>query len=368
MGTVLLGAGTGYAAGVVGPPVRQIDAEFDVSLTAIGLLTSVFFVGLVAANLATPWIKRRIGVRRSAQLSSLVMGVGGLVTAAAPDFWTMLGSRAVVGLGVGLAIVMGGLIGRNVGGAVLIGVFGAAITVAVAVSLLLGGALDGAGVDWRVNFVVAAAVCLSALPFFFGRLPAFPTVLAKPVRDVAREFVSARYWQVALLFLLVAGVPLIVSAWIVHYLTDDDAMSAGAAGAVGFLLFAVSTVVRPAGGRVDDRHHPLLILVSPFLAAGGFVLLALDNHPAVAVPAIVVLGVAFSIPYAISYIRSEDLIPGEPAVGLSAALLVVNLTPVVATPAVGAAFEHGHAPAAWLALGGVALVTGIVNLPRPAPR
>src|SRR5204863_3447281 len=102
------------------------------------------------------------------------------------------------------------------------------------------------------------------------------------------------------------------------YLTQDDAMSAGAAGALGFLLFAVSTVARPAGGRVDDRHHRSILLLSPFLAAAGFVLLGVDNSPAFAVPAIVAIGIGFSIPHAVSYIRSEDLVPGEPTVGLSA--------------------------------------------------
>ena len=92
---------------------------------------------------------------------------------------------------------------RTVGGPLLIGLFGAAITVAVAMSLLVGGALDGAGVDWRVNFVVAAVVCFSALPFFFGRLPALADRARQALGDVVREFVSPRYWQVALLFLLV---------------------------------------------------------------------------------------------------------------------------------------------------------------------
>jgi len=46
VGTVLLGASAGYAAGVVGPPVRALIAEFDVSLTAIGLLALAAFSGL----------------------------------------------------------------------------------------------------------------------------------------------------------------------------------------------------------------------------------------------------------------------------------------------------------------------------------
>jgi MFS transporter, DHA1 family, inner membrane transport protein len=363
-----MGAGAGYSAGVVGPPVRAISSEFDVSLTAIGLLTSLFFAGIVALNFGAPFVERLVGVRWAVRLAPLLMGAGGVISAVAPAFWVLLVGRFVVGLGVGLALVLGGIVGRAVGGGTLIGIYGGAITVAVAVSLALGGALASAGVDWRANFVVSAVLAFSAFPFFAGRLPATPPVAGKPGRALARSFATWSYWRVALLFVLAAGVPMIVSAWIVHYLTADDAMSAGAAGALGFVLFAVSTVARPAGGKVDERHHPLLLLASPFLAAAGFVLLAVDNSPQLAVPAIIAMGIGFSIPYAVSYIRSEDLVSGRPTVGLSAELLAVNVTPVVATPAIGAAFEHGHAGIGWLVLAGFSALAGVVNLPRPPAR
>jgi DHA1 family inner membrane transport protein len=366
-GTVLLGAAAGYAAGVVGPPVRAISAEFDVTLTAIGLLTSVFFIGVVVLNFAAPFVEQVAGMRWAVRLAPVLMGAGGLLAVVAPSFWVLLAGRAVAGLGVALALVMGGIVGRAVGGGTLVGIFGGAITIAVAVSLALGGALAGAGVDWRVDFAVSAVLGVSAFPFFSGPLPEIP-VKGRPGRDLMRAFATWSYWRVALLFVVAGGVPLIVSAWIVHYLTADDAMSAGAAGAVGFLLFAVSTVARPAGGKVDERHHPLVLLASPFLAAAGFALLAVDNDPAIAAPAIVVIGIGFSIPYAISYIRSEDLVAGEPTVGLSAELLAVNVTPIAVAPAIGAAFEHGHAGAAWLGLAAFSALAGVVNLPRPPAR
>ena len=363
-GIILAGAGAGYAAGVVGPAVRGIAAEFDVSLTSIGLLTSVFFAGIVVLNFGIPNLERRLGVRTTAQLSPVLMGVGGILSTVAPAFWFLLIGRAVCGLGVALALVMGGIIGRAVGGGMLVGAFGAAITVAVAVALALGGALAGAGIDWRVDFAVSAALGLSALPFLVARVPEHAVAKGRPGRDLLRAFANWSFWPVAFLFVLTAGVPMLVSAWIVHYLTQDDAMTAAAAGALGFLLFAVSTVARPAGGRIDDRHHRAILVMSPFLAAAGFVLLGVDNAPAFAVPAIVAMGIGFSIPYAVSYIRSEDLVPNEPTVGLSAELLLVNATPIVVAPVIGAAFEHDHAGAAWLGLAAFAVVAGVVNLPR----
>jgi DHA1 family inner membrane transport protein len=368
VGTVLLGAAVGYAAGVVGPPARAIGDDFDVSLTEIGLLTSAFFAGSVVLTLAAPLVERRIGLRRSVQLAPLLLGGGGAVCVLAPDFVVLLCGRAVVGIGTGIALVLAAVLGRAAGGAWLLGIYGGAITVAVAVALALGGALDSAGVDWRANFVVSAAIGFSALPFLVGRFPETPRSRSGAGRELLAEFTKTAYWRVAALFILAAGVPLVVSSWLVHYLTEDDAMGAGAAGAVGFLLFAVATLARPVGGRVSERRHPHLLAAMPFVAALGFALLALDNDPLVAVPAIVVLGLGFSIPYAVSYIRSADLVRGEPTVGLSAELFAVGAFPIAATPALGAALEHGHATAGWLAFAGFSVLAGLVNLPRPPAR
>jgi len=367
VGTVLFGAAAGYAAAVVGPPTRAISDEFDVSLTAIGLLTSLFFFGVVSISVGAPFVERLFGMRGAVRIAPLLMGAGGVVCVIAPTFWVLLVGRVLVGLGVGLALILGGVVGRVVGGSLLIGLYGGAITVATAIALALGGVLASVGVDWRVNFVVSALLGFSPLPFFAGRLPDM-AVKRRPGRELARSFLTWSYWRVGLLFILVAGVPFIVAAWIVHYLTADDAMSSGVAGALGFVLFGISTIVRPLSGKVDDRHHPFLLVSSPFLAAAGFVLLAVDNHPALAVPAILAMGIGFSIPYAISYIRSEDLVPSEPTIGLSAELVVINMTTVVAAPLFGAAFEHGNAELAWLVLAGVAVLAGVVNLPRPPAR
>ena len=249
VGTVLLGAGAGYAAGVVGPPVHAISSDFDVSLAAVGLLTSAFFAGIVALNVAAPWLERRIGTRSSVRLAALLMCAGSIVCAVAPAFGVLLGARVLAGLGVAIALIVGGLVGRVIGGPLLLGIYGGALTISVAIALALGGALESAGVDWRVEFAVAAVFGVSALPFFTGRFPEIGRPPGRMARDLVRAFASWAYWRVALLFLFAASVPLIVSAWIVHYLTADGAMSARAAGAVGFLLFAVSTLARPAGSR-----------------------------------------------------------------------------------------------------------------------
>src|SRR5262249_3586213 len=139
VGTVLYGAAAGYAAAVVGPPTRAISDEFDVSLTAIGLLTSLFFFGVVSISVGAPFVERLFGMRGAVRIAPLLMGAGGVVCVIAPTFWVLLLGRVLVGLGVGLALILGGVVGRVVGGSLLIGLYGGAITVATAIALALGG-------------------------------------------------------------------------------------------------------------------------------------------------------------------------------------------------------------------------------------
>ena len=96
VGTVLMGAGAGYLAGVVGPPVRALESRFDVSLTEIGLLTSVFFAGIVVLSPLTPFVVRALGLRGTVLLAPALMGAGGVVSAVAPTFSVVLVGRGIV--------------------------------------------------------------------------------------------------------------------------------------------------------------------------------------------------------------------------------------------------------------------------------
>jgi MFS transporter, CP family, cyanate transporter len=365
---VLLGAGIGYAASVVGPPAAELADEFDISLGYVGLFTSVLFVGIVALNLVGPWLNRRVRLRNSLLAAPVLLGVGGLVCILASSFAVFTAGRAVVGIAGGIILLMAPIAGREIGGPLLVGLYGGAITIGEALSLVIGGLLADADIDWRVNFIVSALLGASALPFLLGRFPDIAREAGGAAREMLRVFLRFAYWRVALLFTLCVTVPVVVSVWLVHYLTENGAMGASLAGALGFVLFALATVARPLGGKIDPKHHKYLLAASPFIAGAGLAGLALDDAPAIAIPAVIVMGIGFSLPYAVSYIRSEDLVPSSPTAGLSAELLFTNAVPIIATPALGALIEDGHATAGWLILAGFALAAGLVNLPRPPVR
>jgi cyanate permease len=60
VGTVLFAAGAGWTGGNVGPAVTQISRAFDVSLSTVGLLMTVFFAAVAVVTVFAPPLANRI--------------------------------------------------------------------------------------------------------------------------------------------------------------------------------------------------------------------------------------------------------------------------------------------------------------------
>ena len=76
---------------------------------------------------------------------------------------------------------------------------------------------------------------------------------------------------------------------------------------------------------------------------------------------IIALGFGFGLPYAIAYQRIEDLIEGNPELGLAVGLQGVNFAAIVVVPLVGAALEHGYGRLSFLLLAAFCALVGRSN-------
>jgi DHA1 family inner membrane transport protein len=363
IGVVLLGASFGYGAGVVGPAAAPVAHEFDVSLGEAGLMTSVFFIAIAAFSFVGSVVEERIGIPWSARLAAISMGLGGVISAIAPAFAVMLVGRAFAGLGTGIALIACPVIARALGSVLLLGVYGSGITLGLAASLFVGGELAEAGVDWRVNFGISAAIGLAALPFLFGDMPAVEHMRSVGAAGVKRLFAGWRFWWADALFVFVNALPVIVGAWLLHYLTIHHGLGPGVAGAFGFVVFGVMAVGRPLGGKLAGSRSRRLLLstVGPALAAAGILALALDRTEGVAAVGIIAIGIGFALPYAIAYQRIEDLIEGNPELGLAVGLQGVNFAVIVIAPIVGVALAHGYGRLSFILLAAYCALVGAVN-------
>lgn len=367
LATLLLAAGTSWNAGNIGPVTSTLSAEFTVSLTAIGLLSgTVFMGGIVLSTLLAPPLAGRIGVADAARLGCVLCGLGNLLFAVSPWFGGLLVARVLVGAGLGLALVLGPIFAREFGGVRLLGVFGAGVTIGMAVSLGMGSVLEDAGVEWRIAFVVSAAAGVVAIPFLPRRMES-----TAPERHasglVGAMLRSGPLWRVAMVYVGSFGVQLIVGAWLIHYLTQGDGMAVALAGLLAFLMFGVSAAARDLGGALSARgvSPVLLVGVAPLLAAAGLAAIAVDRSFAVALPAVVLMGSGFSLPYAVMMDEAQRLFPQRPLAPITLLQLAANAFPMVVIPLVGAALAAGSGEAALFALAAFCTLSGVANF-RPA--
>ena len=259
--TALLAAGTAWNGGNIGPVTATLSEDFSVSLAAVGLLSgTVFFAGLLATTILAPAIGKRTGVARAARLGCILCGAG--------------------------------------------------VTLGMAAALGVRSVLEDAGVDRRIAFVVSAGAGVLALPFLPARMES-EAPDRHPGRLLGAMLRSIPLFRVGLVYVGSFGVQLIVGAWLIHYLTQGDGMEVSLAGLLAFVMFGVSAAARDLGGTLAARGVSPVVLVgiAPLLATAGLVMVAADRSFEVALPAIVLMGVGFSTPYAVMMDEAQRLFP-----------------------------------------------------------
>ena len=364
---ILLGLGVGWGAGNVGPVATSLTHSFGVSLATVGLLSGTAY--FAATAVATPFVvplAARAGVVRAAAIAAAVMAAGQLLFAVSPVFAALVAARIMVGAGAGLALVAAPVMARELGGVRLLGMLGGAITLGIAVALGLGSGLADAGATWRAGFVVSTAIC--ALPLLV--LPR--SITMRPVPRPDRAFVMAalragKLWRLVALFVAANGVPLIVSAWLVAFLAKEAGVRTAVAGTLAFVLFGLTTVVRPVGPRIIRGRRAFAVLAGGglLIAAGGLAALAASRSITVASLAVVLMGAGFALPYAVLIDAAERLFPGKAAATLAIAQTGPNVVPIVVIPLIGSALSGRNGTWAFLILAAFVAAVAVANLRQP---
>ena len=337
------------------------------SLASVGLLSGTVYFG--AVMLATPFsvpLASRSGVARASAIAALTMAVGHALFAVSPAFAGLLVARVMVGIGCAVALIVGPVMARELGGMRLLGLFGGAITLGIAAAQGVGSLLQDAGVSWRVGFFISAAVCLAPLVVLPARVAGAPADPPDRV-FIAAAIRSGAVWRLLALFVAANGVPLIVSAWFVVYLTRDVGIGTAVAGALAFVVFGLTTVVRPIGARLAGagRRFGPLAAGGSAAAAAGLLVFAASASLVGAVIAVALMGVGFALPYAVMVDSAQRLYPARATATLALVQTGPNVVPMLVIPFVGTALDHHRAPLAFALLGGFVALAGALNLSAP---
>jgi predicted MFS family arabinose efflux permease len=366
LATFLVALGAAWVAGNVGAVVGDLGNDFDISLATVGLLSGTLLLGFSApAIVLAPLIAERLTIVRTMVVAVGLCAVGNVLFAVTPVFAGLVVGRALAGFGLGLAIVAGPVFARATGGLARVALFGAAIQLGIAGGLGVGAILGDLGIDWRLTFLLSAGVAAAPLPLLIGREgPSY----ARQARGgfVKLALRSARVGRLVALFIAVFSVPLILSSWLVHYLSVDNGLAAATAGALSFVMFGVSAAAREEGGRLAQRGvaPALLVGATPLLAAAGLAILALDDSLGFAVVAVFAAGIGFAVPYSLGIVQAQRLYPGEPTEPVALVTLVGVGIPVPLVPLIGSLLDDGYGAEVFLALAALVTLAGILNL-RP---
>ncbi|MFE2500732.1 Cmx/CmrA family chloramphenicol efflux MFS transporter [Streptomyces rubiginosohelvolus] len=327
-----------------------IAADLGVSLSAAGLLTSAFAVGMVVGAPVMALAGRTWPRRRALLLFLAVFVAVHAVGALTPSYGVLLVTRLVgalanagfwaVALSTAVAMVPDRLKGRAA--AVVVG----GVTVACVVGVPAGAVL-GERWGWRSAFWAVAIVSLPAFLAVLRSIPGGSSAAdagAAPVsvRDELRVLTGPRLRPVLLTMALVQGATFCTFSYLEPLLTRESGLGAGwvpvALALFGAGAFAGVTVA----GRYADAHPVAVVATGMSALTVGWAALALTaGSPVLALALVPLLGLlAFGTGTAL-ITRVLSLAPGAPTLAGASSTTAFNLGATVGPWAGGLALGAG---------------------------
>ncbi|MGW6578546.1 Cmx/CmrA family chloramphenicol efflux MFS transporter [Streptomyces globisporus] len=327
-----------------------IAADLDVSLSAAGLLTSAFAVGMVLGAPVMALAGRTWPRRRALLLFLAVFVAAHAVGALTPGYGVLLATRFVgalanagfwaVALSTAVAMVPDRLKGRAT--AVVVG----GVTIACVVGVPAGAVL-GERWGWRSAFW---AVAIVSLPAFLAVLRSVPggrggtDVGADPVsvRDELRVLTGPRLRPVLLTMALVQGATFCTFSYLEPLLTRETGLGAGWVPVALALFGAGAFAGVTAAGRYADAH-PLAVVATGMaaLTVGWSALALTAGSPVLALALVPLLGLlAFGTGTAL-ITRVLGLAPEAPTLAGAFSTTAFNLGATVGPWAGGLALDAG---------------------------
>jgi MFS family permease len=291
---------------------RDLAADFALSPSDLGLLTSAYFLVFAAFQIPLGVLLDRFGPRRVLAALLLFAAAGGLVFGLAQGVATLALGRALLGLGVS-GCLMGAIKAFTLwfplsrlatlnGWILAIGALGA-MSATAPVEALAGAA------GWRAVFYVLAAcsAAVAALIFFVvpeRALPGAGETWSRQFSEIGAILSSVYFWRVALPLVVVHGAyQALQGLWLAPWLADVGGQSRSEVALTllaGSLAYGVGSVIF---GTLADRMAARLTAFKSgmALAVGAFFVIAAGaREGAVAVVMLYGFGAcAAALPYAI---------------------------------------------------------------------
>lgn len=337
------------------PMVRELAAEFKISLAAAGLLTTGIFLTHGGIQIPGGFMADKFGTRRLLVMALAIVCLGDIFLGLAGSYRQLLFWKVFVGLGTGVSFVAGARYVADMFAGPRLhlaqGFYGASILlgsgfVIYAVPLL------SAAFGWRGAFFCTAALAAIAAFIWIWLAPPAPQKSHQAAR-LASMLAHPQLWLLGLVQMASFGLVVVVGVWITTYLSKSFHLTALDAGKIGSLVLVLGVASRPLGGVLARRWGArgtlrigLALNVIACLSFGlGRGSLA---HSSLGV---LLLGIGAGLPYAGIFNRAAALFPAR----AGAAMGLVNMLGIVmilaAPPLIGQVVDwSGSFQSSFLAL------------------
>jgi CP family cyanate transporter-like MFS transporter len=336
----------------IGPLASDIGVQTGLDLKGVSLLTLVpmFLMGIFA--FAGPALQSRIGARRVVIASLAVLVLGSLLRLFATNGWQMVGTAALLGLGVAvIQAVFPGIVKkefpRHVG--VVMGLYSAMLMGGGALGAQAAPLIAAAGGGWRIGLAWMAVPAVLALWLAARSLPRDGIVMQGGV-SAATMLRRPRVWLLMACFGLVNGGYATAVAWLAPFYREHgwSAAASGSLLAIVAVAQALAALLLPMLARGRDLRPWLWLTLA--MQAAGFAALAFwpDMAP---LGSAILLGAGLGGCFALSMIVALDHLPNPAEAGTLSALMQGGGFLITALPPWVVAVLHdltGSFNAGWL--------------------
>ncbi|MDE2603565.1 MAG: cyanate transporter [Bradyrhizobium sp.] len=336
----------------IGPLAPDIGAQTGLDLKGISLLTLVPMLLMGVFAFAGPFLQSRIGARRSVMACLVVLVLGSLLRLFATNGWQMVGTAALLGLGVAvIQAVFPGIVKkqfpRHVG--VVMGLYSATLMGGGALGAQAAPLIAAAAGGWRIGLAWMAIPAALALLLAACCLPR-DTVVRQGGASATALLRRPRVWLLMACFGLVNGGYSTVVAWLAPFYREHgwSAASSGGLLAIMAVCQALAALFLPMFARSKDLRPWLWLTL--VMQAAGFAALAF--WPEVApIASAMLLGTGLGGCFALSMIVALDHLPDPTEAGTLSALMQGGGFLITALPPWIVAVMHnltGSFAAGWL--------------------
>jgi MFS family permease len=288
---------------VLTPVMKDIQTEFGLSATQLGLLSSAFFLAYALLQIPAGILGDRIGRKKVLVPGFILFGIFTAVTGTVKSWYALLASRIVTGLGEGTYYGPQYAISseqipkaqRSLGSAIINSGMAFGIALGLMASSYMAYTL---GLGWRTPFYLMAVPTILVGLLIWWLIRETP----RPAHEVAAAAAQGagfatimRNRNLLLVFLMVFCSLFgffVILTWLPYYLQNERGIPGKEIGNIASLVAWVSTPGGILFARISDklgRRKPLVFALVPIAAASLVSIAWLESVPAV-IAAICVYG------------------------------------------------------------------------------